>query len=58
VPKETLFKIFSGITSGLSTSQLDPFIQNMHIALWVLAGVSLLGAVVSMMRPAHVKEYA
>jgi MFS family permease len=54
VPKDVLFKIFSGITSGLSSAQLAPFISNMHAALWVLAGVSLLGAGVSMLRPAHV----
>ena len=54
VPTTVLFKIFSGVTSGLSTKQLDPFIANMHMALWVLAGVSLLGAAVSLMRPAHV----
>jgi EmrB/QacA subfamily drug resistance transporter len=54
VPKDVLFKIFSGITSGLSNQQLQPFISNMHLALWVLTGISLLGAVVSMLRPAHV----
>jgi EmrB/QacA subfamily drug resistance transporter len=54
VPKDVLFKIFSGITSGLSNEQLQPFISNMHLALWVLTGISLLGAVVSMLRPAHV----
>ena len=27
-----------------------PFIQNMHIALWVLAAMSLVGAVVSLLR--------
>ncbi len=53
VPKDVLFKIFSGVASGLSTRQLDPFIANMHVALWVLAGVSVAGAVVSMLRPAH-----
>ena len=53
VPTTVLFKIFSGIASGLSTKQLDPFISNMHMALWVLTGVSLLGAAVSLMRPAH-----
>ncbi len=55
VPKDVLFKIFSGITSGLSNAQLSPFISNMHLALWVLAGISLLGAGVSMLRPAHVR---
>ena len=38
VPKDVLFKIFSGLASGLSNAQLDPFIHNMHMALWVLAG--------------------
>ena len=56
VPQDVLFKIFSGLTSGLSTEQLDPFISNMHVALWVLAGISALGAVVSMLRPAHVRH--
>jgi MFS family permease len=56
VPKDVLFKIFSGLTSGLSNAQLDPFISNMHLALWVLAGISLVGAGVSMLRPAHVRH--
>jgi EmrB/QacA subfamily drug resistance transporter len=56
VPKPVLFKIFSGITSGLSNAQLSPFIANMHLALWVLAGISLLGAAISMLRPAHVRH--
>ena len=53
VPTTVLFKIFSGIASGLSARQLDPFIANMHMALWVLTGISLLGAAVSLLRPAH-----
>ena len=56
VPKDVLFKIFSGLASGLSTAQLDPFIANMHLALWVLAAISLVGAGVSMLRPAHVRQ--
>jgi EmrB/QacA subfamily drug resistance transporter len=56
VPKETLFKIFSGLASGLSDAKLAPFIHNMHVALWVLAAVSLVGAAVSLMRPPHVHE--
>jgi hypothetical protein len=27
----------------------------MHLALWVLAGISLAGAAVSMLRPKHVR---
>ncbi len=53
VPKSTLFKIFSGLAQGLSPAKLAPFIANMHTALWVLAATSLLGAVVSLMRPRH-----
>jgi EmrB/QacA subfamily drug resistance transporter len=51
VPRDVLFKIFSGLASSLTAEQLAPFIRNMHLALWVLAAVSLLGAVVSLMRP-------
>jgi uncharacterized membrane protein len=51
IPKDVLFKIFSGITSGLSQAKLEPFIHNMHTALWVLAATSVVGAVVSLMRP-------
>jgi hypothetical protein len=51
VAKETLFKIFSGVTSGLSEKALDPFVANMHTALWVLAITSMVGAGVSLLRP-------
>jgi MFS family permease len=53
VPKTVLFKIFSGLARGLSEHQLAPFIQNMHTALWVLAATSVVGAFVSLLRPAH-----
>jgi EmrB/QacA subfamily drug resistance transporter len=53
VPKTTLFKIFSGLTKGLSDAKLAPFISNMHLALWVLAATSLVGAGVSLLRPVH-----
>ena len=56
VPKDVLFKIFSGLASGLPASELDIFIHNMHIALWVLAATSLIGAGVSLLRPRHVKH--
>jgi len=51
VPKETLLSIFSGLTTGLSDAALAPFIHNLHIAMWVLAGTSFLGAFVSLLRP-------
>jgi EmrB/QacA subfamily drug resistance transporter len=56
VPKDVLFQIFSGLASGLSDATLQPFITNMHTALWVLAATSVAGAVVCLLRPAHVRE--
>jgi hypothetical protein len=53
VPKPVLFKIFSGLASGLGPATLDPFIANMHTALWALAATSLVGAAVSLLRPRH-----
>jgi EmrB/QacA subfamily drug resistance transporter len=57
VPKPVLFKIFSGLASGLSNAQLQPFISNMHLALVVLAAISLLGAGISLLRPKHVRVH-
>jgi MFS family permease len=54
VPKATLFAVFSGVTRGLSTQKLDPFIANMHVALWVLVGTSVVGAFVCLLRPRQV----
>ena len=53
VPKSTLFAVFSGLAKGLSAQRLAPFIDNMHVALWVLAATSLVGAGVCLLRPAH-----
>jgi EmrB/QacA subfamily drug resistance transporter len=53
IPRPTLFRIFSGLAHGLSDTKLAPFINNMHVALWALAASALVGALVSMMRPAH-----
>ncbi len=58
IPKPTLFAIFSGLTKGLSEQKLAPFIANMHMALWVLAGTSLVGTFVCLMRPRHREEAA
>ena len=53
IPKSTLFAVFSGLAKGLSPEKLDPFISNMHVALWALSAVSLLGAFVCLLRPSH-----
>jgi MFS family permease len=53
VPTDVLLSIFSGVSTGLSDATLEPFVHNMHTALWVLAATSMVGAVVSLMRPSH-----
>ena len=58
VPKMVLFKVFSGLANHISTARLDPFIANMHTALWCLAAVSLLGAFVAAARPKHAAKQA
>jgi EmrB/QacA subfamily drug resistance transporter len=55
VPRDVLFRVFSGLAQGLSARSLDPFMANLHTALWVLAATSLVGAAVSLMRPAHTR---
>jgi EmrB/QacA subfamily drug resistance transporter len=56
IPRDVLLAIFSGVSKGLSAEKLAPFISNMHEALWVLAATSMVGAVVSLLRPAHVSS--
>jgi MFS family permease len=53
VPKTVVFKIFSGLANHISNAQLNPFVANMHTALWVLAVVSVFGAFVAAARPAQ-----
>jgi len=55
VPTTLLFSIFSGLTTGLSEEKLEPFMNGMHLALWVLVAFSLLGAGVSALRGRHVR---
>lgn len=54
VPTAVLFRVFSGLGARITNEQLVPFLNNMHLALWCLTGVSLLGAVVSLARPKHI----
>ena len=58
VPKHVLFAVFSGLANHISTAELNPFISNMHTALWCLTAVSILGAIVSAARPKEVRAPA
>jgi EmrB/QacA subfamily drug resistance transporter len=53
-----LYSIFSGLGTRISAAHLASFLSNMHLALWCLAGVSIIGAVVSFARPKHVSVSA
>jgi EmrB/QacA subfamily drug resistance transporter len=53
VPKSVILNVFSGLGDRISTAQLVPFLSNMHTALWCLAVVAVVGAVVSFVRPKH-----
>jgi EmrB/QacA subfamily drug resistance transporter len=53
VPRDVLFRIFSGVTKGVAPDRLAPFISNMHVALWSLSGICLLGVAVCLLRPSH-----
>jgi hypothetical protein len=46
--------VFSGLANHISNAQLVPFLSNMHVALWCLAGVSVVGAAISAARPKYV----
>jgi EmrB/QacA subfamily drug resistance transporter len=54
INRNVLFNIFSGLGKRITSAQLDPFLSNMHFALWCMTGFSIIGAVVSFARPKHV----
>ncbi len=51
IPKSTLFAIFSGLHGQLDSSAIDGFIANMHTALWVLTAITVVGALICLLRP-------
>jgi EmrB/QacA subfamily drug resistance transporter len=51
VPTTVLFKVFSGLANHISNARLQPFLGNMHTALWSLAAISVVGAFVAAARP-------
>jgi len=53
-----LYRIFSGLGTRISSAHLAPFLSNMHLALWCMAGLSVIGALVSFARPKHMSVYA
>ncbi len=56
VPKSVLFNVFSGLGARITNTQIDPFLSNLHLALWILCGISVLGIFVCFSRPKHESE--
>jgi EmrB/QacA subfamily drug resistance transporter len=58
VPRSVLFKVFSGLGARISNTQISPFLSNLHLALWILCGVSVFGIFVSFSRPKYASPEA
>jgi EmrB/QacA subfamily drug resistance transporter len=56
IPKDVLFAIFSGLRDSLDRGAIDGFIANMHAALWVLTAITLLGALICLLRPSAARQ--
>src|SRR5579863_826342 len=54
INRNVLFSIFSGLGTRIDSSQMSPFLANMHLALWCMAVLSVVGAGVSFARPKHI----
>ncbi len=48
VPTRLLFAIFAGVTSGLPTASLVTFVNGLHTAFWVMAGLSLISVLIAL----------
>jgi MFS family permease len=51
VPKSVLFNVFGGLGARISNTQIAPFLNNLHLALWILCVVSVIGIFVCFSRP-------
>jgi EmrB/QacA subfamily drug resistance transporter len=47
VPTKLLFAIFAGVTTGLPESSLQTFVNGLHVAFWMMAGLSLISAIIA-----------
>jgi MFS family permease len=47
LPARVLFAVFAGVASGLPAGALDLFFTNLHMAFWLLTGLSLVSVVIA-----------
>lgn len=45
LPSAVLFSIFAGVTTGVPDSTLVSFINGLHTAFWLMAGLNVIGAI-------------
>lgn len=57
LPAAALFAIFAGVNTGVDPSALDSFYTNLHVAFWILAGISLVSVIIAAL-PMHEGEAA
>jgi MFS family permease len=47
LPTAVLFAIFAGVASGLPAGALTLFFNNLHLAFWILTGLSLISVIIA-----------
>ncbi len=47
LPAQVLFAIFAGVASGLPAGALDLFFTNLHMAFWLLTGLSFVSVIIA-----------
>ncbi|GHF52711.1 EmrB/QacA subfamily drug resistance transporter [Deinococcus metalli] len=52
VPRDIMLQVFSGLSSTLPAATLNPFIDGLKTAFWMLAGVSAVSAALAYVIPA------
>ena len=50
LPQSVMFQIFAGVTAGVPAGVLTAFMNGLHVSFWLMAAISVLGAVVSALR--------
>ncbi|AZI44493.1 MFS transporter (plasmid) [Deinococcus psychrotolerans] len=53
VPRDVMLKVFSGLSSNLPAATLTPFIDGLKLAFWLLAALSALATLLSLVVPAQ-----
>ena len=50
LPQKVMFQIFAGVTAGVPAGVLTAFMNGLHASFWLMAAISVLGAIVSALR--------